>query len=545
MYPWALDGALYIGGKNVQTLDLIIVVIYMIGIMYLGYALGKSNESEEDYFVAGRSLPWYAIGLSVGVTMISANSFIGGPGWGYYDGILAAMVNITVPISILFITYTVLPVLYNAKVTTVYEYINKRLGGKSRILNVVIWLCQSMIFMGGFVYTPSLVLSQLTPISFEMWVPIIVIFAIIYTAMGGIKAVVWTDAIQAVVLLCGLIFAIFYACSSTPMTYGEIMGVAKETGKLISFDMAFDKSSLNVWTVLIGGFSMWVGYFGFDQGQVQRYLTAKNITNIKKGGIMSSVAMQLIYWACMFLGVILFVFYQNNPSTLDFANSNNVMIDFLANYVPTGLLGLLLAATFAAAMSSVDSILNSLTAVFTKDIYEPYISKQENTPLSKTITFSVVFGLLITGFVYLGLGDNTKSILDTIGGLVAPFGALLTGLMFACIFMPRVNDNGAFIGSLIAAIASFATGNVFPAHWLWAYFYGAVYCVIAVYVCSLFFKDESAEKRQYTVFGALEAMKGQTDEEGTATAPLVMDKYGWIMLAVFVVQCVFLLIVQM
>jgi len=529
----------------VQTLDLIIVVIYMIGIMYLGYALGKSNENEEDYFVAGRSLPWYAIGLSVGVTMISANSFIGGPGWGYYDGILAAMVNITVPLSILFITYTVLPVLYNAKVTTVYEYVNVRLGGKSRMLNVIIWLCQSMIFMGGFVYTPSLVLSQLTPISFEMWVPLIVIFAIIYTAMGGIKAVVWTDAIQALVLFLGLVFAIFYASSSTPMTFGEMMGIAKESGKLLSFDMTFNKDSLNVWCVLIGGFAMWIGYFGFDQGQVQRYLTAKNITNIKKGGIMSSMAMQLIYWACMFLGVILFIFYQSNPISLDFGNSNNVMIDFLANYVPSGLLGILLAATFAAAMSSVDSILNSLTAVFTKDIYEPYISKQKDTPLSKTIVFSVVFGVLIIIFVYLGLGGNTKSILDTVAGLVAPFGSLLTGIMIACIFIPRVNDNGAFIGSIIAAVASFATGKIMPAHWLWVYFYGALYCIVAVYVCSLFFKDESAEKRQYTVFGAKEAMVGQVDEEGTSLSPLVMDKYGWMMLGIFMVQAILLIMVQL
>jgi len=429
----------------VQTIDLIVVVIYMIGIMYLGFVLGKSNKNEEDYFVAGRSLPWYAIGLSVGVTMISANSFIGGPGWGYYDGVLAAMVNITVPISILFITYTILPVLYNSRVTTVYEYVSLRLGEKSRMLNVLIWLCQSMIFMGGFVYTPSLVLSQLTPISFEVWVPLIVVFAIIYTAMGGIKAVVWTDAIQAIVLLLGLLFAIFYSTSITPMTFGEIMSLAKESGKLVSFDMVFNKDSLNVWCVLAGGFAMWIGYFGFDQGQVQRYLTAKNITNIKKSGIMSSMAMQLIYWACMFLGVILFVFYKSNPSSLDFGNSNNVMIDFLSNYVPSGLLGILLAATFAAAMSSVDSILNSLTAVFTKDIYEPYISKKEETPLSKTIMFSVIFGILIIVFVYLGLGDNTKSILDTIAGLVAPFGSLLTGIMIACVFIPRVNDNGAFL----------------------------------------------------------------------------------------------------
>lgn len=528
-----------------QALDVIILIIYMAGIMYLGYALGKTNENEEDYFVAGRSLPWYAIGLSVGVTMISANSFIGGPGWGYNDGILAAMVNITVPLSILFVTYTVLPVLYDANVTTIYEYINVRLGTKSRILNVVIWLCQSLIFMGGFVYTPALVLSEITGLSFKAWVPIIVIFAIIYTAVGGIKAVIWTDAIQALVLFAGLVFAVIFASSKLPMGFGGLMEAAKEAEKLKSFDWLFNKDSLNVWTVMIGGFAMWIGYFGFDQGQVQRYLTAKNIKNIKKGGIMSSIAMQLIYWFCMFLGVVLFVFYKSNPSTLDFANSNLVMTDFLLNYVPTGLLGILLAATFAAAMSSIDSILNSLTAVFTKDIYEPYITKKKNTPLSTTIMFSVIFGVIIIAFVYAGLSGNTKSILDTIAGYVSPFGALITGIMIVCMFIPRVNDNGVFIGSLLAAGATILTQNNMPMHWLWTYFYGAVYCIVFSYICSLFFKDESAEKRQYTIMGVKERLGNAKDTDGTALAPLVMDKYGWIIIGIFVVQCIILLMLQM
>lgn len=527
-----------------HALDVVILVVYMAAIMYLGYALGKSNKNSEDYFVAGRSLPWYGIGLSVGVTMISANSFIGGPGWGCKDGIIAAMVNITVPLAILFVTYTILPVLYNSNVTTIYEYINLRLGSKSRLLNVIIWLCQSLILMGGFVYTPALVLSKITNLTFGQWVPIIVIFAIIYTAIGGIKAVVWTDAIQALILFAGLVFAIFYATGKLPMGFGELMTVAKESDKLISFDFLFDRNSLNIWCVGIGGFAMWIGYFGFDQGQVQRYLTAKNITNVKKSGIMSSISMQFIYWACMFLGVILFIFYKTNPHTLDFNNANLIMTDFLVNYVPTGLLGILLAATFAAAMSSVDSILNSLTAVFTKDIYEPYISKKEDTPLSTTILFSVIFGVVIIGFVYAGLSGNTKSILDTIAGYISPFGSLLTGIMIVCVFIPRVNDNGAFIGTILAGTAAFLTQRYFQMHWLWIYAIGSIYCIALSYICSLFFKDESDKNRKYTALGVKEVLGDATDEEGSGLAPLVMDKYGWIILGIFAAQCILLLLLQ-
>jgi SSS family transporter len=516
----------------------------MLGILYLGYALGKTNESEEDYFIASRSLPWYAIGLSVGVTMISANSFIGGPGWGYTGGMMAAMMNITVPLSILFVTYTILPVLYNARVTTIYEYVNLRLGTKSRILNVIIWLCSSLVLMGGFVYTPALVLSTITDIGFNVWVPIIVILAIVYTAIGGIKAVIWTDAMQAVVLLIGVVFATIFAFNHIPNGASGVLDIASEVGKMTSFDWAFDMNTMNVWCVFIGGFGMWAGYFGFDQGQVQRYLTSKNVTNIKKSGILSTLAMQLLFWMCVFLGVGLYVFYQTNSSTLDFSNSNLIMTDFLLNYVPNGLLGLLLAATFAAAMSSIDSVLNSLTAVFTKDIYEPYISKKSDTPLSKTISFSVIFGVVIIAFVYAGLGDNSKSILDAIGAYLSPFGSLVTGSMIICIFMPRVNDNGAFMGTIIAAALTFYTQNAFPMHWLWIYAIGSVYCVVLSYICSLFFKDVSKEKYQYTIQGVMKETMNEVDEEGTTISPLKMDKYGWMIVGIFIVQCIILMILQ-
>ena len=173
-----------------QLIDIIIFGIYIVGILIIGSVVGKSNSSGEEYFSGGRSMPWYAIGLSVGLTMISANTFIGGPGWGYFDGIVGAMVNITVPLAIFFITYTILPIVYHHRVVTVYEYVYQRFGTKTRILNVVAWLIQSLIFVGGFVYTPSLVLEAITGVSMKIWVPLIVLLADNYTGGGGIKDVI-------------------------------------------------------------------------------------------------------------------------------------------------------------------------------------------------------------------------------------------------------------------------------------------------------------------------------------------------------------------
>lgn len=531
-----------------EVMDIVILAVYMIGILLLGSLVGRKNSTGEDYFSGGRSMPWYAIGLSVGLTMISANSFIGGPGWAYFDGIVAAMVNITVPLSIFFVTYTILPVIYNAKVTTVYEYTYLRFGTRTRILNVLAWLAQSLIFVGGFVYTPSLVLAAITGIGMNVWIPIIVILAIIYTVAGGIKAVIWTDMIQGIILFIGLLAGVAVATGKLGMPLGQAVQIAREAGIMQSFDFSFNTSSLTFWCAIIAGFAMWAGYFGFDQGQVQRYVTAKNMRTIKKTGVMSSCAMQLIYWLCFFLGVILFVFYQSNPHTLDFANTNNVMTDFLLNYVPHGLLGVLLAATFAAAMSSIDSVLNSLTAVFTKDIYEPYITKKKDTPLYKSIIFSLVCGVLIIGFVYLYLGDNTASILQTIGAFVSPMGSLLTGIMICSLFIPSINDKGCFWGSVAAAIITFVIGKLTPgAYYLWAYAYGAGLCILFSWIASKFFKRSSEEEEryyQYTLKGSMKELKGKTDDTGCSMQPLKIDKYGYIMIAVFVVQIIILALLQ-
>ena len=522
-------------------LDIVLLVVYMAGTMAIGFWVGRENEDSEDYFIGGRSMPWYAIGLSVGVTMISANSFIGGPGWGYEAGLVAAMVNISVPLAILFVIYTAVPVFYSLRVTTVYEYINQRLGAKTRFLNVIIWLCSSLMLVGGFVYTPSLVLSEITGLSFEVWVPTIVIFAIVYTAIGGIKAVIWTDAIQAAVLFIGLLLSLIFAVSYLPEGLGAVVAAARESEKMQSFDWIIDFNALSVWVVFIGGFAMWIGYFGFDQGQVQRYLSAKNIGNIKKSGVLSSVAMQMIYWFCIFLGVVLFIFYQSNESKLDFSNTNLIMTDFMLHYIPTGLLGVLVAALFAAAMSSIDSILNSATAVFTKDIYEPYISKSKETPLRTSITFSVIFGAIIVVFVYLGLSDNSKSILDTIGSYISPFSALTTGTMLVCLFLPRVNDNGAFIGILIAAILTFLIQANVEMHWLMINPIGALLCLVLTYVCSLPFEDESEAKMPYTLWGVRQAIRNAPEK---AEDPFKFDGYAGAMIAIFAIHCTILVMLH-
>lgn len=298
--------------------------------------------------------------------------------------------------------------------------------------------------------------------------------------------------------------------------------------------------------MLIGGSFMWINYFSFDQVQVQRFITSKDVRNIKKASIFSMVMIQVIYWAANLLGVLFQQFYAVHPSTLDFGNANNIMIDFLLNYIPHGIKGIILAAIFAAAMSSIDSTLNSLSTVFVKDIYEPYITKKPNTPLKVTITFSAVFGVLVMIFVYFYLGEQTNSILLTIASVLAPFDALLAGIKLNMFFNPKVNDRGMFWGAIVTAILLAIIKTFFKPFYLWEAIYGAALCVLVTTIISRFTEnpEDTERTRKYTFKAVRAEMRDAKDINGNSMQLLKIDKYGYMMIAFFVIQVLVLFWLQ-
>lgn len=531
-------------------IDWAILGAYMIAVLAIGFWAGKGSETEEDYFQGGRSLPWFAVAISIGMTRLSAGGFIGSPGWAYQKGLMAGVFMYMLPLALLFATYTILPIIYNSGVTTIGEYLNLRFGNKTRLTVVIIWLLNSLVLIGGFVYTPALVLSSITGIGFKVWVPIMVVLSIIYTVIGGIKAVVWTDTIQGVILSIGVIVLFFLAMGKMGLGFTDMLTTVGELNMTKSFDFSFSFSSTNVWMALFAGFFCWVSYFGFNQEQVQRYVTAKSITGVKKTTILSTVIMQGVYWICYFLGLALVIFYKNNPSTLDLANKNNVIIDFMLNHTPVGLVGLLLACIFAAAMSSLDSVLNSATAVFVKDIYEPFFAKGKKSTLKQSMMFTIGIGVVVVIFVYLYLGDSLGAITEVIAMIGAPFQGVLSGMMMLTLFFRKVNDKGCAYGSGLALITAViftkTVSNPMGMHWGWAYVYSALFAIIFSIIISSFFKDEEEEKRtyRYTLAGAKKELDGKTDAEGSALAPLVLDKYAYITLGILVAHMLLLAWIQ-
>lgn len=525
-----------------SKIDFIIVLSYMLGMIVIGYKLGKKNETQDDYFLAGRSMPWLPVGLSVAATMVSANGFVGGPGWAYNSGLGPFMVNITIPLAIMVALYTTIPVFYNMKLTSVYEYSEKRLGIISRTLTVLGFLMNSLIQVSSMVYIPALIISRFTDFDIKASVTIIVVIAIVYTLLGGIKAVIWTDATQMIILWGGLIFAFIYIFRATGLSFGETYEVASEAGKLKAIDFDFNLTSTNsFWASLVGGFIMWVRYFGLDQGQVQRILTSKSYRGVKNSFVVSAVVMNILYFLFMALGVLLYIYYGGRR----FETSNEIMIDFIANHLPVGIVGLLISGVFAAAMSSIDSLLNSMTTVYTKDIHERFFSKEHRiTSLKNTMIISSVFGVLIIVFSLIGFSGSMKSVLDVIGSYISYLSGPMCGAFFLAMFTVKANDKGVAAGIILGMIMIFILSKNISYSWIWNPFIGFVFTSLVGYAGSFIFKSEKTwkENRKYTLMGQREEIlkSGETTEEGVSKLPLAMDRYSVILLVFFISQYIIL-----
>lgn len=483
----------------ISFLDITIILVYLLFILLIGYFSGKDNKDQADYFLASRSMPWVPIALSVAATMISANSFIGGPGWAYNEGMYPFMINITVPLAIFVALNITVPIMYNLRITSVYEYMGLRLGSYSRMLTIIQFMINSLIQVSSMVYIPVLILHTITGISIYILTPVVVGVSIIYTLIGGIKAVIWTDALQFFIVILSVFLIIFQILHDSNLNFFYILSTAKENGALDTLNFSFDLSKTNTfWATLIGGSAMWIRYFCFDQVQVQRLLTSKSIKSIKKSFVTSAFAMNIVYYFMLLIGVMLTFYYSGKK----FDTSNQIMVDFILNEIPSGATGIILSGIFAAAMSSVDSILNSMTTVFTKDIYDNYFNEKKESSLRESMVITFFIGIAINIFIFIGFNGTAKSILDIVGGYLSYFSGPALGAFVLAMFTYSANDKGVFWGTILGFIFTFIISKILKLSWLWNPFIGAVVTIILGILISKILKNKSdaSLKTCYNVF---------------------------------------------
>lgn len=527
-------------------LDYTIIVVYMALVLLIGALSSRKNSTSEDYFMAGRSLSWFPVAMSVAATMLSANSIIGGPGWAYSGGLFPFMVNITVPLAVAFVMYTTLPVCYSLRLTSIYEYVELRLGPRTRLFTVLCFFANAVIQVGSMVYVPALIINTFTGWSLDIIIPLVVLTAIVYTLFGGMRAVIWTDVSQMLVMWVGLAAVLWIIFATIGQDFSTILATARSAGKLESLDFSLTlDGSQTFWASLLGGFVMWVNYFGFNQVQIQRVLTSRSLADAKRSFLNSAIIMNVMYFLCIFIGVLLFVMYRGQK----FPTANSVMIHFITTHLWTGFVGLMVSGIFAASMSSIDSLLNSMSTVFTKDIYERYMrGPSKPTSLHDSMLISLAFGVGITVVTLLGFSQNTRSVLDVVGNYISYISGPMAAIYCLAFFVPAANDRGVVLGAASGLAAVIGVCAVIPMAWIWKPAVGFILAFAAGWAGSLYFADNISRERghRYTLRGVRQNMRenGQLSEQGKSLLPFVFDRYCAAALAFFVAQYIFLIGIQ-
>jgi SSS family solute:Na+ symporter len=306
----------------VHPVDWGIVLVFVAWIVYDGLRRTKDSKRIEGYFLANRSIPWWAAGLSVMATQLSAITMIGTTGQGYTDGMRFIQFYFALPLAMVILSLTLVPLFYNSGVYTAYEYLERRFDAKTRSFTSFLFLISRGMSCGAVVAAPAVVLSLVLGVNVTATALLITMPAVVYTMFGGVQAVTWTDVKIMFLIVFGLFAVIVTAVVGFPdgIGLGDGLAVAAATGRLRSFDFSFDiTNQYTIWSGTIAALFLFCSYFGTDQSQVQRYLTAKSVNEARSSLLMSAYWKIPLQVVVLLLGILVFVFYTFDPAPLVFS----------------------------------------------------------------------------------------------------------------------------------------------------------------------------------------------------------------------------------
>ena len=445
------------------TLNWSILVIYVIATLALGFYLGKKIESANDFYLGDRSIPWWAIGISVVSTYVSALTFLGGPAWSYTDGLSVVAIHLNYPLVIFFVVTFFLPFFYNSGVASIYEYQEKRFGPASRSVMSCVFLLSQGLTSAAVLYATSLVLEFITGVQVEYCIVIISVIALTYTALGGIAAVIWTDVVQAGILFFAAFVILFALFSEMPVPISEALSSLKAEGRTDALDFSVDLTRVTtVWSGVIAMTLFHVTVYGANQMMVQRALAAKNIGDAKKSFMMMGFGAFFIYFLFILLGVLFYSYYGGR----EFENGNTIILQFATDYGLPGLMGLIAAAVLAASMSSLDSAFNSMSTVSTIDFYQRYFKPdQSGQHYLKVSRFFTVFWAAMIVVSALMFAESEGSVLETLSKVGSYFvGAKLS--MFALgFFSKHTTERGLLVGVAVGFLVVWYVATRTEIYW--------------------------------------------------------------------------------
>jgi Na+/proline symporter len=552
-----------------SSIDWIVLFGTLLAIVAYGVYASRGSRDIEGFLLGNKSMRWWTIGLSIMATQASAITFLSTPGQAYDDGMRFIQFYFGLPIAMVILSVTFIPIYYKLKVYTAYEFLESRFDLKTRSLASFLFLLQRGLQAGITIFAPSIILSSILDLSLTATNLIIGLLVIIYTVSGGTKAVSVTQKQQMAVMMGGMILAGIMVIYMLPedIGFGDAVNVAGKLGKLEAIDLEFDLNNrYNIWSGIIGGLFVALSYFGTDQSQVQRYLTGRSIKESRLGLMFNGLLKVPMQFIILFIGTMVFVFYQfyappvffneaaveqvktseyqdefisieeeytavfeqkrnsveqlvraervDNESEIQSyteeinafleqeeairdkakaviskadpdAETNDtdyVFITFVTKHLPHGLIGLLLAVIFSAAMSSTASELNALASTTTVDIYKRSLKPNQSARhyLNASRILTLVWGLIAISFAtFASLLENLIELVNIVGSIF--YGSIL-GIFLVAFYIKYVKGNAIFLSAIISQSIVIFLFVITPIGYLW---YNVIGCVLVVIISLL------------------------------------------------------------
>ena len=546
-----------------HNIDWLVLICTILFIVVYGSIKTRKNINIKSFLKGNNSSNWFTIGVSVMATQASAITFLSTPGQAYNDGMGFLQFYLGLPLAMIIICLFFVPIYHKLKVFTAYEFLEKRFDKKTRMLGAILFLVQRGLAAGITIFAPSIILSSVLNIDLKLLNIVIGLLVIIYTVLGGTKAVNITQKQQMFVIFFGLFFVFFFIINNLPneLTMSKLIDYAKISNKMEILDFSLDPNSrYTFWSGITGGLFLALSYFGTDQSQVQRYISGKSVREIRLGLIFNGIFKIPMQFFILLVGVLVFIFFEFNytplnfnPKAIDYLEKNHekelelykkefdvlnlqkdefqklflnnklndksilnnlqqkekdirnnlrilindkskiekndkdyVFLHFILNYLPRGLIGLLIAVIICAAMSSTASELNALAATTTVDLYKRNMSKNKSDKhfLNMSKLFTVMWGIIAICFASIGnLFENLIQLVNIIGSIF--YGTIL-GIFLIGFFTKKIKSNSVFNSACTSQILIFVIYFSVDIGYLWLNFIGALFTVFFSIIADLF-----------------------------------------------------------
>ncbi len=435
--------------KGLHPIDYVVILAYLGGIFYISFALSRKQKSTEAYFTANRSIPAWALAMSLMATIVSTVTFLAYPGHGYSGNWILLVQGLMVPIVLLAIVWFIVPMYRQVIRLSAYEYFERRFGYFARLYSSLAFLMAHFTKMGSALYLLAIPLTSMIGLD-HPYVMIVGlgIAAVIYTLLGGIEAVIWTDCLQGTVLLGGgLVSAgvLLFGSGQGPVA---VVQTAWESGKMSMGPYDLNFARLTFVVMVINGIFYALQKYSTDQTVVQRFLLAKSDRSAIRAAIMGIALCVGVWVLFMFIGTLLWAYYRMPGHELPAGIAGDKVFPyFIMHQLPIGVKGLILTALIAAGMSIMDSDMNSLAAVGVEDYYRrirPHATDRQCLRMGRILV--VASGLTATGIACLYIHLGGEAILGTIFKLYAIFSGGIAGLFALGFFTTRANRRGLIVG---------------------------------------------------------------------------------------------------